>query len=87
MRLIEILQGLLDRHASRKNAMTYGAGPDCDCQDCGSVRKALRSVEYPGPEFCLYCGAGIGKFRRDGEGTCQKCDPEGAAEHAKSFKS
>lgn len=24
-------------------------------------------------EFCVYCGAGIGKFRRDGEGTCPKC--------------
>lgn len=26
-------------------------------------------------EFCRYCGAGIGKFRREGEGTCPKCDP------------
>jgi hypothetical protein len=25
-------------------------------------------------EFCIYCGAGVGKFRRDGEGTCPKCD-------------
>lgn len=26
-------------------------------------------------EFCEHCGAGIGKFRRDGEGTCPRCDP------------
>lgn len=26
-------------------------------------------------EFCEYCGAGIGKFRRVGEGTCHICDP------------
>src|ERR1700677_3756798 len=25
-------------------------------------------------EFCLYCGAGVGEFKRDGEGTCPKCD-------------
>jgi hypothetical protein len=25
-------------------------------------------------EFCRHCGAGIGAFRRDGEGTCPKCD-------------
>lgn len=25
-------------------------------------------------EFCHACGAGIGKFRRDGEGTCPECD-------------
>lgn len=24
-------------------------------------------------QFCRYCGAGIGKFRRKGEGTCHKC--------------
>ncbi len=26
-------------------------------------------------EICFYCGAGIGKHRREGEGTCHKCDP------------
>ncbi len=28
-------------------------------------------------QFCLNCGAGKGAFRREGEGTCRKCDPEG----------
>jgi len=28
-------------------------------------------------EFCPQCGAGIGKHRRPGEGTCPQCDPEG----------
>lgn len=27
-------------------------------------------------EFCTACGAGVGAFRRDGEGTCPKCDPQ-----------
>lgn len=26
-------------------------------------------------EFCRYCGAGIGVYRREGEGTCMVCDP------------
>lgn len=26
-------------------------------------------------EFCRSCGAGIGKFKRNGEGTCFMCDP------------
>ena len=30
-------------------------------------------------EFCAYCGAGVGKFKREGEGTCNRCDPEGRA--------
>ncbi len=25
-------------------------------------------------EFCVYCGAGLGEHRREGEGTCPKCD-------------
>lgn len=36
----------------------------------------------PAPEseqqFCRYCGAGIGQYRRKDEGTCEKCNPEGA---------
>jgi len=35
-------------------------------------------------EFCVYCGAGIGEHRRDGEGTCIKCDPT-IATRTKSF--
>jgi hypothetical protein len=33
-------------------------------------------------EFCPQCGAGVGKHRRDGEGTCPVCDPK--SEGAKS---
>jgi hypothetical protein len=29
----------------------------------------------PEYEFCIFCGAGIGIHRREGEGTCYKCDP------------
>lgn len=25
-------------------------------------------------QFCKYCGAGIGKYKRKGEGTCPKCE-------------
>jgi hypothetical protein len=28
-------------------------------------------------EFCRACGAGVGKFRLKGEGTCPICDPVG----------
>ena len=27
----------------------------------------------PDREFCHYCGAGIGKFAREGEGRCPRC--------------
>ncbi len=30
-------------------------------------------------EFCRHCGAGIGAYRREGEGTCSICDPEGCS--------
>ena len=33
-------------------------------------------VVPPIREFCSYCGAGLGKHRRIGEGTCPKCDPK-----------
>lgn len=33
------------------------------------------SHESPKAQFCLQCGAGIGEFKRDGEGTCPACDP------------
>ena len=32
-------------------------------------------VEAPNSQFCIYCGAGIGPYKREGEGTCPKCDP------------
>ena len=32
------------------------------------IRKKQRETE-----FCLQCGAGIGKHRREGEGTCPAC--------------
>ena len=35
-------------------------------------------------EFCRYCGASIPK--RDGEGTCERCDPEGVAANCARFR-
>jgi hypothetical protein len=32
-------------------------------------------MAYVGEQFCKYCGAGKGPYRRDGEGTCFICDP------------
>ena len=32
--------------------------------------------EEKSEEFCHYCGAGKGSYRRAGEGTCPKCDSE-----------
>src|SRR5688572_29030254 len=46
-----------------------------------TIDSPLRVYNYMGemrptePQFCRYCGAGIGKHRRAGEGTCPKCDP------------
>lgn len=36
--------------------------------------ESVRFWETGASEFCVYCGAGIGGFRREGEGTCSECD-------------
>lgn len=43
----------------------------------GLLEVLKREIRRYNPEFCVFCGAGIGKFRREGEGTCPKCNPEG----------
>jgi hypothetical protein len=30
-------------------------------------------TQTPEREFCYYCGAGIGRFAREGEGRCPRC--------------
>lgn len=41
-----------------------------------AIRAAIEERNSDVPrEFCRFCGAGIGKFRREGEGTCTACDP------------
>ena len=40
------------------------------CPDCHGTGKAAASGQQ---EFCRSCGAGIGKFRREHEGTCDRC--------------
>jgi hypothetical protein len=44
----QLLQGILDKHASRKNALTYGAGHPCDCEDFDGIRKVIRELEKSG---------------------------------------
>jgi hypothetical protein len=41
-RAVDILQGIVDRHTSRKNAMTLGVGESCACDDCASVHKVIK---------------------------------------------
>jgi len=41
-KVYDTLQGILDRHTSRVNAMTRGSGPVCRCEDCEAVRKVMR---------------------------------------------
>src|SRR5215469_17846121 len=48
----------------------------CPCPEWVELRPSK-------PQFCRYCGAGVGEFRRIGEGTCEKCDPEGVAANRK----
>ncbi len=43
-------------------------------KDAGWASKYCRFWETSPEEFCEFCGAGIGNFRRQGEGTCPKCD-------------
>lgn len=39
------LQGILDRHTSRKNAMSQGRGEVCQCEDCRAIRKVIAEIE------------------------------------------
>lgn len=41
-KVLDLIQGVLDRHTSRKNAMSYGLGPECFCDECSALRKALK---------------------------------------------
>jgi hypothetical protein len=48
-RAIELLQLVLDTHTSRKNAMSHGIGPQCDCSDCNAIRRAIELIEKRHP--------------------------------------
>jgi hypothetical protein len=39
------LRGVLDKHTSRKNAMFWGFGPGCDCEDCRVIKKVIKSLD------------------------------------------
>ena len=61
------------KHTGTCFARSYNKYP-CTC---GAIPPASKSTHLSngGNEFCPKCGAGIGKFRREGEGTCPSCDP------------
>ena len=40
-------------------------------------RDNFDAIFRPKAEFCKHCGAGLGEHFREGEGTCEKCDPDG----------
>lgn len=42
------------------------------CPKCGAT--SVDECKYDKGDFCRHCGASIPK--REGEGTCEKCDPE-----------
>lgn len=44
-RALEILKRVLDTHTSRKNVFSQGYGPQCDCDDCKGLRKAIKLIE------------------------------------------
>jgi hypothetical protein len=55
---------------------TYGRAQNCPRSSLMVVNheQEWNKLEAAQKAFCLYCGAGIGKFRRDGEGICPECD-------------
>lgn len=66
-------------------SVTTNAGMVYACEVCSNHWfRAYGDDERPEaptskPQFCRHCGAGVGEHRRPGEGTCEKCDPEGVA--------
>lgn len=48
---------------------------DTSSLDFGTRFHTLQSERHLGREFCSYCGAGLGAFRREGEGLCEHCQP------------
>jgi len=39
-------------------------------------KDVLHKALYGDRQFCRFCGAGLGKYRRDGEGTCPNCEEQ-----------
>lgn len=50
----------------------YNPAEDCDPYE--KFKAHMQWVDDHYGEFCVHCGAGIGKHRREGEGTCPECD-------------
>lgn len=73
-------QDELVREANRAIAsLTNYQSEEYACSIAAVIQRLRdRIVELERPQqFCRACGAGMGKWRRAGEGTCQQCDPEG----------
>ena len=57
----------------------FVAAPDAPAAPEPSEETLERMVDAsPIPQFCEHCGAGLGQYRRAGEGTCPECDPPNA---------
>jgi len=77
-------QAFYHEHNPRIRATELAWSPRLDFRDIPGIETVrvmtqgevdeLRS-HWAGEEFCRYCGAGKGAFRREDEGTCVKCDP------------
>jgi hypothetical protein len=66
-----------------ENPMEYkGRNGDRYIDIESEIREAeMADLATPRAEFCYHCGAGVGRFRRTGEGTCPKCDPAGVKKY------
>ena len=74
-----------EREVLCKHGIGHGYGMHTCDGCCYGAEMTLQMEKELGPppgEFCQYCGAGIGKFRREGEGTCPRCDPKRAKKNA-----
>lgn len=43
--------------------------------EMSGLAQAVEDDYAEAAQFCRFCGAGVNKYRREHEGTCQRCDP------------
>jgi hypothetical protein len=42
---LRIIEGIQDKHTSRKNAITHGFGPSCFCEECVALSKVIKILK------------------------------------------
>lgn len=76
----------MKRTSSEKTMSERKYGDIRSMPNSKAFRDNFDSIFKPKREFCEHCGAGIGEHFREGEGTCEKCDPPDAEGRTRGYQ-